>query len=59
MFNRLPLHPQVNSIIGDFTVLELFNYVDDFGLIVEALKKTKFNKGELKYSSPLSNFAFV
>ncbi|WEF32911.1 non-ribosomal peptide synthetase/type I polyketide synthase [Pseudoduganella chitinolytica] len=27
LFNRLPLHPQVNDIVGDFTVLELFNYV--------------------------------
>lgn len=26
LFNRLPLHPQINDIIGDFTVLELFNY---------------------------------
>ncbi|RAX03729.1 MULTISPECIES: non-ribosomal peptide synthetase [unclassified Photorhabdus] len=25
-FNRLPLHPQVNQIIGDFTVLSLFAY---------------------------------
>jgi len=26
LFNRLPLHEQVNDIFGDFTVLELFNY---------------------------------
>lgn len=26
LFNRLPLHPQVEQIIGDFTVLRLFNY---------------------------------
>ncbi|MBX9732619.1 MAG: hypothetical protein K2X37_01045, partial [Chitinophagaceae bacterium] len=26
LFNRLPLHEQVNDILGDFTVLELFNY---------------------------------
>ncbi|MDC0535792.1 amino acid adenylation domain-containing protein, partial [Francisellaceae bacterium] len=26
LFNRLPLHKQVNDIIGDFTVLELFNF---------------------------------
>lgn len=28
LFNRLPLHPQINSVLGDFTVLELFNFVD-------------------------------
>lgn len=26
LFNRLPLHKQVNEILGDFTVLELFNF---------------------------------
>jgi amino acid adenylation domain-containing protein len=26
LFNRLPLHEDVNDVIGDFTVLELFNY---------------------------------
>ena len=26
LFNRLPLHEQVNNILGDFTVLELFNF---------------------------------
>ncbi len=26
LFNRLPLHPQINDILGDFTTLELFNY---------------------------------
>lgn len=26
LFNRLPLHTQINKILGDFTVLELFNY---------------------------------
>ncbi|WP_162263058.1 non-ribosomal peptide synthetase [Legionella cincinnatiensis] len=26
LFNRLPLHPQVNDLIGDFTALELFAY---------------------------------
>ncbi|MDP1608867.1 MAG: amino acid adenylation domain-containing protein [Chlamydiales bacterium] len=26
LFNRLPLHEQVNDILGDFTVLELFNF---------------------------------
>ena len=29
LFNRLPLHPQINEVLGDFTVLELFNYVDN------------------------------
>ena len=28
LFNRLPIHEQINSIVGDFTLLELFNYVD-------------------------------
>lgn len=26
LFNRLPLHEQINAIMGDFTILELFNY---------------------------------
>lgn len=26
LFNRIPLHPQINEILGDFTVLELFDY---------------------------------
>ncbi|MBS0359682.1 MAG: hypothetical protein JSS53_10460, partial [Proteobacteria bacterium] len=26
LFNRLPLHEQINDILGDFTVLELFNF---------------------------------
>lgn len=26
LFNRLPLHEQINNILGDFTVLELFNF---------------------------------
>ncbi len=26
LFNRLPLHPHMNDVIGDFTVLELFCY---------------------------------
>jgi len=29
LFNRLPLHKQINNLVGDFTVLELFNYVND------------------------------
>lgn len=29
LFNRLPLHPQINDLVGDFTVLELFDYNDD------------------------------
>ncbi|WP_299316046.1 amino acid adenylation domain-containing protein, partial [uncultured Aquimarina sp.] len=26
LFNRLPLHEQINDILGDFTALELFNF---------------------------------
>ena len=26
LFNRLPLHEEVNDIVGDFTVLELYNF---------------------------------
>ncbi|MGH8793948.1 MAG: amino acid adenylation domain-containing protein [Stackebrandtia sp.] len=26
LFNRLPLHPDVDGVVGDFTVLELFDY---------------------------------
>ncbi len=26
LFNRLPLHEKINELVGDFTVLELFNY---------------------------------
>lgn len=33
LFNRLPLHEEINNIIGDFTTLELFSYVDDMGKI--------------------------
>ncbi len=29
LFNRLPLHQDVNALVGDFTVLELFNYIGD------------------------------
>ncbi|HEY8372419.1 MAG TPA: amino acid adenylation domain-containing protein, partial [Pseudonocardiaceae bacterium] len=34
LFNRLPLHPDINSVIGDFTVLELFDYrlEDELGI---------------------------
>lgn len=28
LFNRIPLHPHINNIIGNFTGLELFNYQD-------------------------------
>ena len=30
LFNRLPIHNQVNSILGNFTVLELFNFDRNF-----------------------------
>lgn len=29
LFNRLPLHDQINDIMGDFTILELFNYFNN------------------------------
>ena len=29
LFNRLPLHEQINNLVGDFTTLELFNYVNN------------------------------
>ncbi|GHT98893.1 hypothetical protein FACS1894126_4770 [Alphaproteobacteria bacterium] len=38
LFNRLPLHPQINDILGDFTVLELFNYEKSSGTIGEKIK---------------------
>jgi hypothetical protein len=28
-FNRLPLHPQIDHIMGDFTITELFNYKEN------------------------------
>lgn len=41
LFNRLPLHPHINDVIGDFTVLELFcNQTRDEAAISERLQKT-------------------
>ncbi|MBS0359597.1 MAG: amino acid adenylation domain-containing protein, partial [Proteobacteria bacterium] len=40
LFNRLPLHEQINDILGDFTVLELFNFTRKHeGNIVENIKE--------------------
>ena len=47
LFNRLPLHPQINEIVGDFTILELFNYIDNQNQkINEKLKTTHANLWE-------------
>ena len=41
LFNRLPLHEQVNDILGDFTVLELFNYhVKDSNTVIKDMMKS-------------------
>jgi len=42
LFNRLPLHPQINDVIGDFTVLELFDYQnnDKNSTIADELQRT-------------------
>lgn len=42
LFNRLPLHSQINDVIGDFTVLELFNYQrnEKNSTIADELKRT-------------------
>ncbi|MFF4287266.1 amino acid adenylation domain-containing protein [Streptomyces sp. NPDC001633] len=41
LFNRLPLHPDINGVIGDFTVLELFDYRIDRELgIADKLRRT-------------------
>ena len=34
LFNRLPLHKQINDILGDFTVLELFDYNNKEDLVI-------------------------
>lgn len=38
LFNRLPLHPHVNNILGDFTSVELFNYKEKHGSIASMLR---------------------
>jgi len=45
LFNRLPLHEQINDIIGDFTVIQLFNYNHSSQLTV--LEKLKLTHDEL------------
>lgn len=40
LFNRLPLHSQINEVIGDFTVLELFNYESHNMSILESIRST-------------------
>src|SRR5260364_263652 len=40
LFNRLPLHPQIENLIGDFTVLELFSYQDREGDAVHQKLRT-------------------
>ena len=40
LFNRLPLHEQVNQLVGDFTVLELFDYIGNTGNIQSLLKES-------------------
>ncbi|MDQ5920528.1 MAG: hypothetical protein QG673_584 [Pseudomonadota bacterium] len=43
LFNRLPLHEQINDIMGDFTLLELFNFVDERDIsVLEHLKIIHF-----------------
>ncbi|MDQ1015677.1 non-ribosomal peptide synthetase [Streptomyces afghaniensis] len=40
LFNRLPLHPDVNGVIGDFTVLELFDHRTEHGTVIaETLRR--------------------
>ncbi|MBA80301.1 MAG: hypothetical protein CMF36_04130 [Leeuwenhoekiella sp.] len=40
LFNRLPIHEQVNQVIGDFTALELFAYVKKQTSIKQILEET-------------------
>ncbi|QIV96010.1 amino acid adenylation domain-containing protein [Allofrancisella inopinata] len=46
LFNRLPLHEQVNNLLGDFTVLELFNF-DQSKLDTNISQSLKTNHEEL------------
>ncbi|WP_436994183.1 amino acid adenylation domain-containing protein [Streptomyces sp. enrichment culture] len=40
LFNRLPLHPGINGVIGDFTVLELFDHRTEHGTVIaDALRR--------------------
>lgn len=45
VFNRLPVHEQVNDIIGDFTALTLLEVVNDIGLTL--LGRMKRNQEQL------------
>ncbi len=47
LFNRLPLHSQVNDILGDFTVLELFNYKNSANDDVKILDELKLTHEEV------------
>ncbi|MFF1278010.1 amino acid adenylation domain-containing protein, partial [Streptomyces marokkonensis] len=40
LFNRLPLHPDINGVIGDFTVLELFDHrTEHHTVIADTLRR--------------------
>ncbi|MFD7305858.1 amino acid adenylation domain-containing protein, partial [Streptomyces pharetrae] len=40
LFNRLPLHPDINGVIGDFTALELFDHRTEHGTVIgETLRR--------------------
>ncbi len=47
LFNRLPLHPQIEQVIGDFTVLSLFHYQRKHGVTMSeqlsAIHRTLLN----------------
>ncbi|MFK5977253.1 MAG: amino acid adenylation domain-containing protein, partial [Sulfurovum sp.] len=43
LFNRLPLHKEIDDIYGDFTVLELFNYKRENSSLAQLLKTTHDN----------------
>lgn len=42
--HRLPIHQQINDIIGDFTSLELFNYIEDKGMTITQKLKEVHNE---------------
>ncbi|MDQ5921848.1 MAG: Peptide synthetase [Pseudomonadota bacterium] len=46
LFNRLPLHEQITKIIGDFTVLDIFNYINivDKNYIIADIFRINHNK---------------
>lgn len=47
IFNRLPMHAQVNQIIGDFTSLELFQVDFSGGSTISFLERLKKNEARL------------